>query len=182
MATLNISKYSVLNYSITDTWTSFYEAYSVTWPVYPNDTGIPVPQIITMQQTSTINVFQSHYSYLAAALVLMILGILVVIPTFHGFWELGRAVSLNPLEIAKAFNAEMLRGDGSNASARHLAKDFGDKEVKYGEVMNDGSNPPGIAWASGNGGDGLGLSFRKWRLELADPSCVREPRFQAMYN
>jgi hypothetical protein len=32
---------------------------------------------------------------------------LVVIPTLHGYWEMGRQTSLNPLEIVKAFNVDL---------------------------------------------------------------------------
>jgi hypothetical protein len=161
----NVSKFSIINESINAEWTNFYEA----WPVNVSGSGIPVPQILPMIQTSDINVFESHYSYLAAALALLILGILVVVPTFHGFWELGRAVSLNPLEVAKAFNAEMLQGEGSNVSVSRLMKSFGEKEIQYGEVIDQRMS----------GIQGLGIMeqprFRGRRLELADPSRVREP-------
>jgi hypothetical protein len=52
--------------------------------------------------------------------------------------------------------------------------------VRYGEFMDDGA-PPNLAWTSGKGRDSLGLSFKERRLEIADPSRVREPRFQAVY-
>jgi hypothetical protein len=69
---------------------------------------MPEPQVLGMQQTSNITVFKSNYAYLAAALAVMMTGFLVVIPTLHGYWEMGRQTSLNPLEIAKAFNADLL--------------------------------------------------------------------------
>lgn len=170
VVTSNTSKYAVLNMSI-DTWyTQFYEAYPVNYTTV--DSGIPEPQILVMEQTSNIAVFQSHYSFLAAALAIMFLGILVVIPTFHGFWEMGRAASLNPLEIAKAFNAELLRGTGSNASVGSLTKEFGSRGVKYGEVIDEGFEDSRNGERQKSGGS---------RLELADPSRVKEPRFQALY-
>ena len=61
---------------------------------------------------------------------------MVVIPLFNSFWEFGCEVSLNPLEIAKAFNADMLREQGSNSTLKHLVKAFGEKEVKYREVVD----------------------------------------------
>lgn len=169
----NVSKYSVLNASISEWWTSYYEAFPVIYPNRPNDTGIPIPQLIAMEQTSNITVFQSHYSYLAAALGIMALGVLVVMPTFYGFWELGRDASLNPLEVAKAFNAEFFHGQGSNAPVRHLAKGFGDKKVKYGEVVDEG--------ATGNNAGLNGSDIREHRLELADPSRVIEPKSRKVY-
>jgi hypothetical protein len=163
----NVSTYAIMNVSINDFQTSFYEAIPV--PIPTNETGIPVPQVITMEQTSTITVFESHYEFLGAALGIMILGILVVVPTLHGFWELGRQPSLNPLEIAKAFNAEMLRDDGSNAKAARLTKKLGDRRVQYGELVDDDLGIIG------------GQNFRRRRLELADPSRVIEPSNNVVY-
>jgi len=77
----------------------------VTYPDCPKDDGIPIPQLLTMQQISTITVFQSNYRFLAAAWAVMVLGVLVVVPTFAGVWELERTPLLNPLQIALAFNA-----------------------------------------------------------------------------
>jgi hypothetical protein len=170
LVNFNTSKYAILNTSYGDFNTNYYEAYPVTYPYAPNDTGIPIPQIITMEQTSDITVFRSHYSYLGAALAVMFIGVLVVVPCFHGFWELGRNASLNPLEVAKAFNAEMLRGEGSNSSVSQLTKNFGNKQVQYGEVIDEGD------WRTPNG-----ASSNEKRLELADPSRVMKPMRQAMY-
>jgi hypothetical protein len=64
----NYPKYTLLNESTdpSKTWVSYYEA----WPITPpnGDKGIPVPQIIAMQQRSNVNVFQSHYSFLPGVL------------------------------------------------------------------------------------------------------------------
>ena len=162
----NVSTYSIMNVSINQFQTSFYEAIPIQVP--RKETGKPSPQMVTMKQTSAVTVFESHYEFLGAALSIMILGILVVIPTLHGFWELGRQPSLNPLEIAKAFNAEMLRGDGSNTTAAHLTRALGDRRVQYGEVVDDGLvGAPEVSMP---------------RLELADPSRVIEPRNKVMYT
>jgi len=82
---------------------------------------------------------------------------------------MGRRTSLNSLEIAKAFNADLLQEQSSNIPAHHLMKAVWDRHVKYGEVIDD------------LGGNGLGLRPRASRLEIADPSRIREPKFEAMY-
>lgn len=168
------SKYTLLNYTTDRAWTSYYEA----WPITPpqGDNGVPVPQTLVMEQHANINIFQSHYSYLVGALGVMILGVLVVIPTFNGFWQLGRDISLNPLEIAKAFNPQILEGTGSNASSKHLDKTVGLKEVKYGEVVDWGFDSPE------NGREQEALRFRGRRLEFADPERIKEPEFNAVYD
>jgi hypothetical protein len=122
---------------------------------------MPVPQMLQMQQTSNITVFKSNYSYLAAALAVMMTGFLVVIPTPHGFWEMVRRTPLNPLEIAKEFNADLIQEQSPNILAHHLMKAVRDSHVKYGEVIDD------------LGGNGMGLRPRASRLEIADPSRIR---------
>jgi len=174
----NYPKYTLLNESTDPTkiWTTYYEAWPVTPPA--SDRGIPVPQVLAMEQHSNVNVFQSHYSYLAGALAVMILGVLFVIPTFNGFWELGRSVSLNPLEIAKAFNPDILEEIGSNASSKHLGKIAGTKEVKYGEVIGDTHGRAGY----GSGREQDELRFRRRRLELAVPNRTKAPELGAVYS
>lgn len=94
---------------------------------------------------------------------------LVVIPLFHSFWEFGRDVSLNPLEIAKAFNAEILQDQGSNRTMKHMTRQFGKKMVKYGEILDSGDS--GIVESKPH----------LKRLGIADRSRVIEPRFQVVY-
>ena len=62
------------------------------------------PQIIASglkgTQTHDTVRFNSDYQFMGAALAVMFLCILAVIPTYYGFWELGRKVTLGPMEIA----------------------------------------------------------------------------------
>jgi hypothetical protein len=58
-----------------------------------------------MHETSNINVFHSEYRYLVGSSLLSAMFVLLVAPIFWGWWELGRSVTLNPIEIAKAFDA-----------------------------------------------------------------------------
>jgi hypothetical protein len=83
----------------------------------------------------------------------MALSIAVVSGTLHGWWKLGRSMTLSPVDIACSFNAPVLRSrifsdgkaldrevtDGgtnagkSNADMDSLLKDIGDLRIKYGE-------------------------------------------------
>ena len=164
----NVSDFSIMNSNIHDSWTSYYEMYPVNYTSLAS--GMPTAQTISMSQISQITVFQSHYEFLGAALGVMIFGVAVVIPLFHSFWRFGRDVSLNPLEIAKAFNAELLQEQGSNSTVEKLAKHFGEKEVRYGEIIDHG-----------NGTRLEEVRRQGRRLGLADPSQVKEPRFQEIY-
>ncbi len=76
--------------------------------------------------------FHSDYLFLGLALLVTLLPVLLVATVFHGFWKIGRKVTLSPIEVAKAFDAPGLRSTDSNATARALVGEIGDRQVKYG--------------------------------------------------
>ncbi|OCK96286.1 uncharacterized protein K441DRAFT_715279, partial [Cenococcum geophilum 1.58] len=101
-------------------------------------------QTLHVQQTTTGVVFISHYPFFWVAAAIMFLGVVTVAFTFHGWWRLGRPVSLSPAETAKAFNEALLRGEHtSNADIDTLLETIGHREVVYGEVVipADGKQP-----------------------------------------
>lgn len=79
-------------------------------------------QTVSAVQTGQQAVYESHYLYLGLAVLVTALGIIFVAPTFHGYWILGRTVSMSPIETAKALNAPMLSSIDSNANANTLLK------------------------------------------------------------
>ncbi|KAK4612916.1 hypothetical protein CLAFUR0_13216 [Fulvia fulva] len=92
-----------------------------------------------MQQTSevrTVTVYRSHFEYLAGAVALTFLAMIIVMCTFNGFWLLGRNVTMSPIETAKAFNAPLLAQEHPNAEVTELVRGAGNKPVRYGEVMD----------------------------------------------
>jgi hypothetical protein len=74
-------------------------------------------------------------------------GALAVLPLCRRWWQLGRDVSLNPLEVATAFSAPLLAGADTNADWAQLAKAVGAKRVRYGAFADAAS--PGGAGADG---------------------------------
>ncbi|KZF24777.1 hypothetical protein L228DRAFT_281818 [Xylona heveae TC161] len=140
-------------------------------------------------QASNHTVYVSHFKYLAGALVVMSLGILSVLPTFNGFWHIGRHVTLSPIETAKAFNAPILRTkpSHSNANMTQLLSLLGKKRVKYGEISHAVTRTTTSSSLSGWGDDDqerdeFGTAkvkrnplLRK-RLEIAHPRDVVWPR------
>ncbi|MAD87664.1 MAG: hypothetical protein CL912_32290 [Deltaproteobacteria bacterium] len=169
----NTSKYDVMKNPFSEYWTNFYEA----WPnnATSGDPGVPIPQSLTMLQTSNITVFQSNYTYLVAALSIMFLGFVVVIPLFCGFWELGRETSLNPLEVAKAFDAAILWEQGSNAPIKELNKKIRNRVVKYGETVEEDPTILGIR------DDGLRQRLKGARLKLDSPTRMSQPQPKTVY-
>ena len=98
-------------------------------------------QSISATATGAQNVYKSQYLFLGLATMLSGLGILFVTMTFNGFWQLGRRVTLSPIETAKAFNAPLLSNNDSNAPMRSLLDELGMRPVRYGAVVADISSP-----------------------------------------
>lgn len=90
-------------------------------------------EYVPSTETTSHNIYESNYSYFAIATTLSILGILSV-GTFNGFWQLGRSVTLSPVETAKAFNAPILSSNDSNATVWDLLEEVGTRSVRYGAV------------------------------------------------
>lgn len=127
---------------------------------------MPAAQTVNMSQKRTIQVYVSNYAFLAAGGAVMLLAVIGVMPLFYGFWDLGRDVTLSPIETAKAFGAPVLDTEGvsSNATATAIAKsETGRLLVQYGEVRGS------------EAGDGA-------RLRFGDTGSVREPQSGRMYE
>jgi hypothetical protein len=136
---------------------------AATFP-YRNLTTPPAPQLLAMQQTTNINVFQSDYRYLVAATVIALSFVLLISFTFRGWSELGRRMTLNPIETAKAFDAPLLVGPSSNAQLAELVTRVGDRGVRFGAVET---------YAQERG------PMRQ--LKLTDPRTVTVPRMGVPY-
>lgn len=147
---------------------------------YRNTSKPPAPQVLTMQQTRNINVFHSEYKYLIASTVLTTLFVFLIVPTFIGWWELGRRVTLNPIETAKAFDAPLLHGPGSNAPEAELVGIFGTRDVRLGEfVMEAGHDDDGGGGKGYNGGD---ISMRRRKLMFMDSRDAPRPSPGQVYD
>jgi hypothetical protein len=97
------------------------------------DAGIT--QTFNATQTTPTLVFHSNYAYLGGAVAIMLLALLAMIFPLWGWWELGREVSLSPIETAKAFGASPLQQASLDMGAEGLIREVGDMRVKYGEVQ-----------------------------------------------
>jgi hypothetical protein len=122
-----------------------------------------VQDVLALEE-ATIAVYESHYLYLALASIFTLLAIVLVIPTFSGYWNLGRQVSMSPIEIAKAFNAPLLKNGDSNAEVKQLIEELGERGARYGAVSN----------AIGN--KGQQFQTLEASLEITTPGQVVVPR------
>jgi hypothetical protein len=120
----------------------FRAALSV--PYDPKAKPLPVGSATnrTVQQIQTVNVvrlqdksvFQVDYGFLAAGAAVMAVCLVVVAATFSEWWKIGRPITMSPIEIAKAFKAPVLKGDGINSDLNGLLPLVGERRVRYGEV------------------------------------------------
>ena len=93
---------------------------------------------------------------LILGLVLSLAPIAAILPLYHGYQSLGRSVSLNPVEVARAFGAPLLEGVDGNATAADVEMEKGWVKVKYGTVERVGRE-------------------KVLRVEDSGASSVREP-------
>ena len=124
------------------------------------DPGVETNYTVTGTLHGPQEVFKSDFAYFFAAAALELLTILLVASTFFGYWKLGRHVSFSPLEIAKAFDAPLLKYVPCNATGRQIAKAKDAESVRYG-----------VSYSQATGGEmeqGMGT------LKMAEPSEVVE--------
>lgn len=97
-------------------------------------------QTFAVQRTNLQLIFESNYSYLAAALVVMLVALLAVLWQLWGWWELGRQVSLSPLEVVGAFRALATpREDHKVAAVGGILELVGKTRVRYDGQSFSGS-------------------------------------------
>jgi hypothetical protein len=107
----------------------------------------PVYTSFTAKEYSVSQHYKTNRSFMYGALASILVCVLCVLPSYWGYWQLGRDVTLGPFEIANAFRAPVLDHPSvANAGVKVLIREVGGREVKYGEmVQNDASGRLAIA-------------------------------------
>ncbi|KAK7228310.1 hypothetical protein V2G26_000480 [Clonostachys chloroleuca] len=106
----------------------------------------PAQQTVRGSQLRSITKYKINMKFFGGTLAITLFSTLAVVILFHGFWRLGRPVSMSPLEIATAFQAPITKGTVSIASdADDIAKQIGRREVRYRDVyLPDGTQSRAI--------------------------------------
>jgi hypothetical protein len=94
-------------------------------------------QIIEMVGMESVQFFTSNFYFLLGALLAMMIAAVSIILLFNGFWHFGRDVSMDPIEIAKAFRAPLMSEVESNATVDEIVQRVGHLEVTYGAVIGE---------------------------------------------
>ncbi len=98
-------------------------------------------QHITYHGTEPTTIYTVNVLFIGLAVAASLLGVLALFPLYYGWWDLGRKVSLNPLETAKAFEAPLLKEVHSNAPRSKIVETVGMQHVRYG-VMQEKNDEP----------------------------------------
>ncbi|KAI4725566.1 hypothetical protein E4T49_06685 [Aureobasidium sp. EXF-10728] len=117
-------------------------------PWYSNtDNNQSLTRQLKAQQYGLSIHYQTNRSFMYGALASILFCVLCILPSYWGYWQLGRDVTLGPFEIANAFRAPILdHPTVANAPVKDLIREVGQREVKYGAmVQGDASNRLAIA-------------------------------------
>ena len=122
------------------------------------------------KQIRDVVFYTSNYTYMGLAIASAIICILLVVPSFWRYGELGRNVTLGPIEVANAFHAPLLTEGRQHAKERGgdikaLIDEVGHKQVQYGFVEEVSAPSPGLS--------GRMQRTKSVRLEIAEPTRVR---------
>ncbi|KIW02243.1 hypothetical protein, variant [Verruconis gallopava] len=92
--------------------------------------------------------YSTNWWYGGAAMIITFICVLCVLPSYWKFWELGRKVTLGPIEVAGAFQAPALDHPAvaTHGEANVFVDVIGDRRVQYG--MIDGEQRLGVAGPS----------------------------------
>ncbi|KAM0426520.1 hypothetical protein ACHAPT_008212 [Fusarium lateritium] len=95
-----------------------------------------VPQALMVQRTEVLSAYKSDYMYLAIALAYMVLQALIIAFLLFGRHRLGREVSLDAFEVARALGAPLLQGGSSNSDIHKGLSPLRRHRLRYGEIVS----------------------------------------------
>lgn len=101
------------------------------------DPGLETYQVVQTKAEKEENVFSSDLRWFAGAAAIQFFTILLLAPSFWGWWKIGVELSLSPLQIAKAFGSPILDSIHSGAGARGIVQSAGHWKLKLGIVGGD---------------------------------------------
>ncbi|KAF2185842.1 hypothetical protein K469DRAFT_575576, partial [Zopfia rhizophila CBS 207.26] len=113
-------------------------------------------QEVSVSGYRTETIYKINPILVALAVLISLVGVIAILPLYMGFWELGRKVSLNPLEIARAFGAPLMEGIDGNATSERVVIERGGMAVRYGALERFGEE-------------------KKLRIEETSRAAVRVP-------
>ena len=94
-------------------------------PVDPSADYTPPVQMILGMRTAAVLRYKVHYRWWAASLTVTLIIVLMIIPTFWGFWKLRGAATLSPVDTALAFGVPLAQTGHQEIDPRIRLKEIG---------------------------------------------------------
>ncbi|KAH7066226.1 hypothetical protein BKA63DRAFT_523986 [Paraphoma chrysanthemicola] len=98
--------------------------------------------------TGIVEQYNTSFGYVGGALAATLITVLFVLPVYWGYWELGRKVTLGPLEISHAFNAPIIAPDKTknhHGDFEEVLGEVGKRRVQYGQLVGAPTGQMGLA-------------------------------------
>lgn len=103
------------------------------WDDYYNNYISDVAVLVNMTMLKDETYYASKFGFAWGAFASTIVVVALIVPSFWGYWELGRKVTLGPLEIANAFEAPAFSHLNTGAGGvEGVLKTVGKEKVQYG--------------------------------------------------
>jgi hypothetical protein len=111
---------------------------------------------VKAEQFVTVQFYKTNYAFLAGGIATILVAMVGAAAPFYGFWQLGRRVTLGPIEIASAFQAPLLRcSSASSGEIDELIKRMGVRQLQYGRTAAPDSPNEQLAFADPGAVTGL---------------------------
>lgn len=105
-------------------------------------------QTLVTSVTGIVEEYVTSFAYVGGALAATFVTVFLVLPVYWGFWQLGRRVTLGPLEISHAFGAPIIAPDRTKAhhgEFDEILDEVGHRRVQYGQRVDAPPGHMGIA-------------------------------------
>lgn len=99
------------------------------------------PRPLRVRRTRSANTYKSHYKYLGITVACMALQAMVISYMLYGWHRLGRDVSLDTFEIARAMGAPVLQGGSSSSRIDVALSELRRDRFRYGERRPETKTP-----------------------------------------
>jgi hypothetical protein len=103
------------------------------------DLDVWFQQNVTVNRTVDVANYKIIYGYWAGSLAVTTTVILMIIPTFWGFWLLSGKFTLSPVDTATALEAPLVRSENRVDDSKARLKEIGSRPLH--PVRRDGSGP-----------------------------------------
>ncbi|KAF2029533.1 hypothetical protein EK21DRAFT_89769 [Setomelanomma holmii] len=98
--------------------------------------------------TGIVEQYKTTFGYVGGALAATFITVIFVLPVYWGYWELGRKVTLGPLEISHAFRASIIAPEKTknhHGDFNEVLDEVGKRRIQYGQIVGAPLGQMGIA-------------------------------------